>query len=167
GEQMRKSPGITSEQNKHIHALLNKLGHHMDEPVRGKDGKPGTIHALGKYRKKLREKFSKEHTNELSIVEASWVIEWLLKCEAKLDARLDRGLEGLPTPAPVTPTSEDMGPLLDLTHQLTSNGHRTSDAQLAWCNKELAALGHPQVLSPSMLTAPQIDRLLAIAQGQV
>lgn len=164
GEQVSKSPGITSEQNKHIHALLNKLGHHMNEMKRGTNGKAEVVH-LAKYRKKLREKFSKEHTNELSIVEASWVIEWLLKCDAKLDARLDRDLPPI-APAPVTPSSEDMGPLLELTQQLVANGHKGVDAQVAWVNKELATMGHPSVLSPSMLTAPQIDRLLAVAQGQ-
>jgi len=167
GDIIKRAPGITSAQSKHIHALLGKLGHHMDETKRGKDGKGGEILHLGKYRKKLREIYGKEHTSELAIHEASWVIEWLLKCEAKMERAMDRGNEGLPTPAPVTPTSEDMGPLLDLASQLVANGHKTTDAQLGWVNNALEELGHPRVLSPSALTAGQLDVLLERARGEV
>ncbi len=167
GDTIKRAPGLTSAQNKHIHALLNKLGHHLDEPVRGKDGKQGTIIALGKYRKKLREVWGKEHTSELAIHEASWVIEWLLKCEAKFDRALERGTEHLPAPALITATSDDMGPLMELQSQLVANGHKSTDAQLAWLSQQLDDMGHPRVLSPSALTAGQLDALLARAQGEV
>lgn len=77
GEEIGQRPAITAGQNKHIHVLLDKCGHHMDVP-----GKPGE---RGKYRKKLREKFTKDSTDQLATHEASWAIEWLLKCVAKLE----------------------------------------------------------------------------------
>lgn len=80
GEQIGTRPALTSAQSKHIHVLLDKLGHHMDDPKT-----PG---ARGKFRRKLKEKFCKEHTNELSTMEASWTIEWLLKCVAKMERTL-------------------------------------------------------------------------------
>lgn len=64
GEEVRREPGITSEQNKKIHALLRDVRNQYDDV---------------RYRKDLKAKFCKEHTNELSVREASKVIEVLLK----------------------------------------------------------------------------------------
>lgn len=80
GEQIGMRPGITSAQNKHIHALLDQLGHHMDDK-----GAPGE---RGKYRRKLKEKFAKDSAALLATHEAAWVIDWLLKCVAKLESAM-------------------------------------------------------------------------------
>lgn len=162
GEVVGKSPGLTSDQNKKIHALLNELGHHMDEPVRGRNGEKGTIHALGKYRKKLREKFSKDHTNELSISEASWVIEWLMKCTAKLNAKLETGKWSAPAPSSETPPpGSHLEVVLNLTNQLVSNGHKTTEAQNAWCSSILGR----SVTSFDTLSTTEAERCLAAAEG--
>lgn len=74
GEQVRMEAGITSEQNKKIHALLRDVRNQYSEDA---------------YRKHLRKAFCKEHTNELSIREAGKVIDGLLKRQAKLKPELD------------------------------------------------------------------------------
>jgi hypothetical protein len=168
GEEVGRSPGITAAQNAHIHAMLKKLGHHMDEFKRG-SGKQGEILHLGKYRKKLKEKYSKEHTNELSIIEAGWVIEWLLKCCEKMERAMDRGTEPPPAPEPAAPAMlkdavrEQLGALMSLTAQLGANGHKGVDAQVAWCAQ---TLGRPLKAGTDMTTA-EIARCLAVAEGQV
>jgi phage recombination protein Bet len=88
GEVTGKGPAVTSAQNAKIHVLMGQCGHHLDSVERRKDAN-GNVRSetvkLGKYRKKLREFFSKEHTNELTVQEASRVIEWLTKMAAKLE----------------------------------------------------------------------------------
>lgn len=160
GDIVGKSPRLTSEQNKKLHALLNQLGHHMDEPKTGKNGAKGEIIKQGKYRKKLREKFCKDHANELSGIEASWVIEWLLKCVEKLESRMERG-NPPPAPEASSPVVSQLQGLMELTQQLVANGHRGAEAQMAWAS---SILGRPVKLGTEMATE-EIAKCLAAAQG--
>lgn len=74
GEQVRMEAGITSEQNKKIHALLRDVRNQYTEK---------------QYHDHLKKAFCKGHTNELSIREASKVIEGLLRRQAKVKPELD------------------------------------------------------------------------------
>ena len=74
GEEIRKEPKLTSEQNKKIHALLRDVRNQYSEE---------------QYRKHLKKVFSKEHTNELSIREAGNVIDGLLKRYEKIRPYLE------------------------------------------------------------------------------
>lgn len=111
GEVVRRAPRAASGQLARIHSLLDDLGHHMDEPRRGKTDKdghvtePGKIVKRGKYYKKLIEKFHKEHANELATFEAAWVIDWLFKLVQKYEKNMDRGNDaiGVTSTAPAEP----------------------------------------------------------------
>lgn len=74
GEVLRQEPGITGEQNKKIHALLRDVRNQYPEE---------------RYRKDLKRAFCKEHANELSIREASKVIDGLLKRYEKIRPELE------------------------------------------------------------------------------
>jgi hypothetical protein len=97
GELLGRGGGITSAQNKLIHKLRNDLGHHLDsvKPAE-RDAKGGIVKPAenvkhGKYYAKLREHFSKAHTNELTSAEASRAIKWLETVLAQKMARLNDG----------------------------------------------------------------------------
>lgn len=81
GETIRFEPGITSEQNKLLHVLRRDLGHLLNSyPV--VDGKRAEL-LDGKYRKALKERYGKENTNELSVREASEMIDALTRMRDK------------------------------------------------------------------------------------
>jgi len=74
GEAVRRNPKITSEQNKKIHAMLRDLR---------------TKYTDADYRAHLKKAFLKSHTNELSVREASLVIEGLAKKHAKIKPEME------------------------------------------------------------------------------
>lgn len=74
GEVIRQEPGITTAQNAKIHALLRDLRIQYPE---------------ARYRKDLKAKYCKEHTNELSVREASRVIEVLMKRYEKIRPEME------------------------------------------------------------------------------
>lgn len=74
GEILRREPGVTPAQNRHIHVLLREVRNQYDDET---------------YRKHLIRSFGKEHTNLLSVSEASRVIDQLLRRKAKIQPALD------------------------------------------------------------------------------
>jgi hypothetical protein len=174
-QHVKDEPKVSPGQLAKIHALCRKLGHQLDRVITNPQTKKKETQKEGKLKQKLVETFGKESRGQLSTREAGRTIDWLEAMDEKLMKKLDTWQQGpLPKvpggpPVPATPgpeNREDLGPLMDLTSQLIANGHKTTEAQLAWVNLQLSELGQPAVMSPALLTAAQVDRLLGMAQGE-
>ncbi|MFN2616476.1 MAG: phage recombination protein Bet [Thermoleophilaceae bacterium] len=154
GEPVRAEPGITRAQNAKIHALLHDIRNTYPEE---------------RYRKDLRGKFHKEHTNELSVREAARVIDVLQKrwdkgkaeregAEKERLAAIEREkAQAAASDTGEAPTPAQLAELQDVFESIEWK----KDQQRLWC---MERFGHP----PDALTARQLQTAakLLLAWGQ-
>jgi hypothetical protein len=93
-EECGDAPKASKGQLAKIHILIGKLGHSLDRvitipgPMGGLSNKK-EIQKEGKLRKKMMDTFGKEHSNELSVQQASRVIDYLDGLVEKYGKRAD------------------------------------------------------------------------------
>jgi hypothetical protein len=173
-QQVRDEPRISKGQLAKIHVLRGRLGHHLDRITKDPNSGPGVSarkvnEKEGKLKQKLRETFGKESCGELSVREAGRTIDWLEAMAEKIYKRLDRGNEELPASKSWTAdpkkneTANQLQGLMELTHVLVANGHKTTEARLAWIAQTLKR----PINAATDLTVQEVGFALAVATGAV